>query len=49
MFGVTDPFDKVREMVVAATGVEDTFDFVFDVVIDRDRERRRDRIRVVRV
>ena len=49
MFWVTDPFDKVLEMVAAAARVEDAFDFIFNVVIDGDRERGRDRIWVVRV
>jgi hypothetical protein len=49
VFRVTNPFDKVLETVVAAARVKDVFDFIFNMVINGDRERGRDWIRVVRV
>jgi hypothetical protein len=35
--GVASPFNKVLELFVAYSGIEDIFDFVFFVVVDLDR------------
>jgi hypothetical protein len=49
MVWVTNPLDKIFEVVAVAARVEDAFDFILHMVIDGDREGRRDRGRAVRV
>src|SRR4051812_40751684 len=41
MIGVANPLDEVLGVIAMAARVEDAFDFVFDVVINGDWERRR--------
>jgi hypothetical protein len=49
MIGVANPLDEVLDGVATAAGVKDAFDFILHMVIDGDRERRRDRSRAVGV
>src|SRR3954463_14971757 len=43
MIGVSNPLDEVLGGIATAAGVKDAFHFILHMVINRDRERRRDR------